>query len=112
MIKKPSITEGEWSFEVTDKVENKLVLFIKDDFGRQVAWVYRQEVGDSSRVNKANAKSISAVPKMIDALIEIYNDTNFLIESNYLKGTQLNPKYLEVIKRCAEQALLKAGCTL
>ena len=81
MMKRPNITEGEWEFDRCPNVyasDKSIIAFIRPD-------------------NYANAKAISAVPEMIDALIEAYN---------YMDSGD------DPIREEINQALTKAGVEL
>jgi phosphoglycolate phosphatase-like HAD superfamily hydrolase len=65
-MKKPNITEGEW---------HATGLEIRSLSSMILANIYNHlEVNQSKEEAKANAKAISAVPEMIDALCSVYLD--------------------------------------
>lgn len=100
MIKKPNITEGEWNY-------------YKDNFPeilsstRAICKGYNCEHGDfTDKEEDTNLKAISAVPEMIDALIEAYHTLKPTVDKY---GIHCSGGESETL-RDIEQALLKAGC--
>lgn len=99
-MKKPNITKGEWRYNPNSK---------SSDWGHNwgvVAW--QRNLGSVvSHVifKEKDAQAISAVPDMIDALIEARKE---------LITVQQIYQYSTVVQGCIEQideALKKAGCT-
>lgn len=102
-MKKPDITKGEWkcfgSLEKTD---------LKDEICRiGISYTVLSD-GDVSETAEADARVISAVPEMIDALIEVLeNDMG-----DFKTVSEFGGYYLPKDIRCRiEQALKKAGCS-
>lgn len=87
-MKKPKITEGEWGL-FTPPTNAHIYVKSKE---------HKEEVCDISftQNREANAKAISAVPEMIDALMEAY-------------------RYMDdgdgFVRDDIKKALIKAGCT-
>lgn len=107
MMKKPNITEGEWEV-IEDKRIGKSGKTIhrvfqirrvndESDSGKVTQWNGLAKA--ASPKGHANAKAISAVPDMIDALIEAYKEA-----SDYKLSKETASKI--------EQALTKAGITI
>jgi uncharacterized FlaG/YvyC family protein len=92
-MKKPNITEGEW---------HATGLEIRSLSSIILANIYNHlEVNQSKEEAKANAKAISAVPEMIDALIDVLETHNQNVNYSLYDGSYNRVK----------EALKKAGCT-
>lgn len=113
-MRKPKITEGEWTIENHDHIDGEVWLSInkgaidvthnvRDD---QIASQKFSITDNKERV--ANAKAISAVPEMIDALIECYKDLKETEIASYNVGGEMWESDKELLQR-VEQALKKAG---
>ena len=89
-MKKPNITEGEWSLFVPPMINTNMVLV--DDI----------IVADSLTLE--DARAISAVPEMIDALVNAHGTLESLTYSGADKFV------VEEELKNVEQALKKAGC--
>ena len=98
-MKKPNITEGEWIWhDYIDKVEA-----LQSD---NITVCELNYCGADEDERQATAKAISAVPEMIDALIESHKD---LVEWNdCIPSSNETEDIIEQI----EQALKKAGVEL
>ena len=91
-MKKPKITEGEWVVSdfrphVGVLKYNGLAIKVVCEFNIETDWM-----------NDPNMKAISAVPEMIDALVEF--------KRRYSNEVHNQDFHIQV-----EQALKKAGCT-
>lgn len=58
-MKKPNITEGEWVFIEEEPIEEQRLYLVNNNKGAAI----------HDSFSKANAKAISAVPEMLDALM-------------------------------------------
>jgi hypothetical protein len=67
-MKKPNITEGEWVVQES----------VSSDWGKGIGVVAKQGVVTPVVHTMEDAKAISAVPEMIDALIEAYKAIDYL----------------------------------
>ena len=67
-MKKPNITPGKWW--ISRQVSTLVVGKTHDGYERSIASAggYSRNTHDETPQNEANAKAISAVPKLIDAL--------------------------------------------
>lgn len=102
-MKKPDITKGEWTHNENDKT------VISDDGDVMICEI--DYIGVDKEEEKANAKAISAVPEMIDALIESQKELTILCD--YLKFSDLKAMVrVEKIIKNNEQTLIKAGVEL
>ncbi|MEQ9091816.1 MAG: hypothetical protein RIE52_12040 [Balneola sp.] len=112
-IIKPNITEGEWAIEKHNHTDGEVWLTV-DKGAIDVTHNVSDDKIASQRysITKpeeriANAKAISSVPEMIDALIEAYNMADNLSKnanfSYSISGSELKKRF--------KKALLKAGCT-
>ena len=88
-MKKPNITDGEWSYKKNLSRNKWLVASSETDIC-EMNFLYDSQ--------EANAKAISAVPEMIDALMVI-NESD---EARKAMGSVARTKMIE--------ALEKAGC--
>lgn len=88
-MKKPNITQGEWYVNKSVFSDSPIVTT------KENGWV--ADIPQSDGMESANAKAISAVPEMIDALIEVYN---------YMDSGD------DPIREEVKQALKKAGVQL
>ena len=93
-MKKPNITEGEWL--VSGEIDGKKTVSAHD--GECKYWV-------SLCYNTINAKAISAVPEMIDALIAV---DHFITDTRH-RGYTIESDFRK-ISTIIEEALKKAGC--
>lgn len=99
-MKKPNITEGEWTYR-KDRV-------IRDnDEYSTIAAVSSRKLGTPDWERQNNAKAISAVPDMIDALIEAY-DALDNVKQDYSKRQLRSYKVNNSLTKM-ESALEKAG---
>lgn len=114
-MKKPDITQGEWTVEKHDHIDGEVWLSInqgaidvthnvRDD---QIASQKFSITDSDERI--ANAKAISAVPSMIDALIEDYEAFEFMY--NLTKEAAISD-YCHDRMESLKQALTKAGVEL
>jgi len=87
---KPNITEGEW--EIIETKDNNL-LIVADD-------LIVCRINELAELTNPNAQAISAVPEMIDALIEI-------IDNHTVQTSSDMRRYKKV-----KSALEKAGVEL
>ncbi|MDR9419486.1 hypothetical protein [Gracilimonas sp.] len=94
-MKKPKITEGEW-YTNSSVFDDTIIVTTKEN-----GWV--ADVPGSPEQQRANAKVISAVPEMIDALI-VAQDVFSYINDNDAYGD-----FAEELTK-VEKALKKAGC--
>ena len=94
-MKRPNITEGEWEYNN----EN----YVLSNYNGGLTICVVDYVGSDKEEETANAKAISAVPEMIDALLEA-ND--YIIEN---APDDIYPK--ELLDKL-ELALKKAGVEL
>ena len=97
-MKKPNITQGSWYYnDIYHNVESD----IKDN-GELICEVNYYGTDEEEEV--ANARAISAVPEMIDALVEAHGTLESLTYSGADKFV------VEEELKNIEQALKKAGC--
>ena len=97
-MKKPNITEGEWWVNTLGQHHNN-----PDIQQHEICWSPDGECVVDHVYSLADAKAISAVPELIDALIKLHryvkdNQPNYLLSSKYISLHEI------------EQALKKAGC--
>ena len=104
-MKKPNITEGEWEFI---KRDGAFASVLSDS--RSICRGYIREDGDySDKEELNNMKAISAVPEMIDALVEsIEARKSHLIEWGLYTHEEMIG---DEVYRNQYNALKKAGCT-
>lgn len=107
-MKKPNITKGEWSLNVLRNgmdyhINSPECMVIKVEHSQY--WRDAEEAEFCIPRWMADAKAISAVPEMIDALIESYYQLSTLVNDG-IEHSRKDEICLEKI----EQALKKAGC--
>lgn len=108
-VRKPDITKGEWIYEdsilinVGVKNNHPLVKLKPILFN---VW----NNGKTKKEGIANAKAISAVPEMIDALIECYNDYKETERAAYSVNAEMWDSDTEILNK-VQKALKKAGCS-
>ena len=96
-MKKPNITGGKWEAAEYNQAPYVQLIIETDD---TVIAEMDSGITDYDEV-KANAKAISAVPVMIDALLEA---------NDYIIENAPDDIYPEPLLNKIEQALIKAGC--
>lgn len=98
-MKKPELTEGEWRIDKPNPLTHAVRYITSNDV--EIATLYG--VGEDYQPNAINdLKAISAVPEMIDALMEALIE----LETHDENGV---PVEHDVMDKC-KQALIKAGC--
>ena len=104
-MKKPKITEGKWKYRYNGHyydIKISAYSFITTTQNETLEF----NIGLTKDVELANARAISAVPEMIDALVEMYH----LIQS--LKQTsEWGVNVYPIDEENVINALKKAGCT-
>lgn len=95
-MKKPKITGGKW------KVSKR---GINRQYIAELGTIMVISDGDPDETAEADAKAISQVPNMIDALIEAYNKLDECDGSGVVKPMMKTMMQIE-------QVLLDAGCEL
>lgn len=112
-MKKPNITPGPWNATKQDGTPGHCMMAQVFDTSDDELYVASMRATDKPHIATSNAKAISAVPDMLDELIE---EINFLHEvlreygSQELASPVFEEKIWDRIKQI-EQALKKAGCT-
>ena len=105
-MKKPNITKGEWKHGVINNGHEHF-----KDYSHYVSVPENEIVlcdileNHSFEESGSNAKAISAVPEMIDALISV---DDFITDTRHCGYT--NETEYRKISTMIEQALKKAGC--
>jgi hypothetical protein len=94
-MKKPNITKGKWK-----------LIPPEDDFGLCLVNT-KDELTIHDGFDISNAKAISAVPEMIDALIETRTQLTIAMSHEEPIPTKVLVEWCTQV----EQALIKAGCT-
>lgn len=95
-MKKPDITKGNWQHWEDEKI-------VQSDLDNETLICEVNYTGTDPEEESANAKAISAVPDMIDALIDIHST----YRNNETGNMVINKSKWYKIK----QALEKAGAT-
>ena len=126
-MKKPNITEGNWQWIYHDKSMMSLAGSVDGIENHVLAQSpcencqARLEEGDDIFgecyvVNHADGKAISAVPELIDALIE--TDKDLCVLESTMRAIEISDSRAEGMvqlviewRKRNKQALLKAGCT-
>lgn len=104
-MKKPNITEGEWKYRYNGyyyDIEISGYSFINTIQNETLE--YRK--GLTKDVELANAKAISAVPEMMDALLDIW----LICEPALVNGGVFTKEWEAKLLK-AKEVLIKAGCT-
>lgn len=105
-MKKPNITEGEWkapdkaSIDVFDFTANGKTLF-------QCSGFLQDPDKQITLRNPNDAKAISAVPEMIDALSNVHDSIIAFLDHG---DKDIIEGYLRADRKIIEKALEKAGC--
>ena len=103
-MKKPNITGGEWKarndYGVSWSVNIGAFSFISTIQNH----ILEEKLGITEEQAEANAKAISAIHELIDALLEAYKLIDYINDDIYL-----SKETIEVYSQI-EQALIKAGC--
>ena len=107
-MKKPNITPGEWW--ISRQVSTLVVGKTHDGYERSIASAggYSRNTHDETPQNEANAKAISAVPKLIDALNSAKQYIENGIDLGYIIEPDSTDPALEVLPKII-QALRNAG---
>ncbi len=103
-MKKPNITPGKWKYTdyVSDSDNNTCILTMGiDGYDGGINTDFYNSDGIPDEQLSANAKAISAVPEMIDALTAFLKFENSPSQYNYEKAMNL-----------CKQALTEAGVEL
>jgi len=116
-MKKPNITEGEWSVVHIEEQQDVEGLWMPEKWyvSDGMNWIC-QLIHGKQKNYPANAQAISAVPEMMDALIEAYKAINSLDDKTLgmvrpAGQFEEYPAKYELIKNIRE-ALKKAGVEL
>ena len=97
-MKKPNITKGEWRHLFS--LKKRPAKFDSEVCEIGMSFVVISN-GDTSETAEADAKAISAVPEMIDALMAVMEHNEIPCQENY-----------ENMIKASKQALKKAGVQL
>jgi|11_taG_2_1085331.scaffolds.fasta_scaffold00329_33 hypothetical protein len=107
-MNKPEITKGNWKWGMTGKTKDGFVCALNSDYT-----IF--DTVSPNPIREPDKKAISAVPELIDALIETDKDLCVLettmrqIEKSDSRAEGMVELVIEWRKR-NKQALLKAGC--
>ena len=99
-MKKPNITEGEWDLILE---HGKPIIGVRQG---QIVIPVIINIPLSTEQQRCNSLAISAVPDMIDALINSYRDVTIALANQEPIPTKVLIQWADEL----EQALKKAGC--